>query len=162
MRFRWVLALFFMVTLGISESGFTYSYGPACQWIHLVGTVVVPADQDIARPIGLTVTYQGEEMKRPATLVTNFPLPKDSFKIFLAGIDEKIAGVFLIKPMLMFSKEILFRYFAKSADGRWRSDFFESRYVPALIPTVDLPKNRDQSFRCNTEVILDPLLLKPR
>lgn len=162
MRLRYFLPLFFALALGLSEKGWAYSYGPACQWVHLVGEVVLPQDKRIARPIGLTVTYQSAEMKHPATLLTNFPLPGEEFKIFLAGFDEEIAGAFFVSPMFNFTREILFRYYAKSADGKWRSDFFQSRYVPASIPPLDLPKNHEQAYRCNTKIDLDPLVLKQK
>lgn len=162
MRLRWLFPILLFLVLGLSEKVFAYSYGPACQWIHLVGKVVVPEGEEIARPLGLTVTYQGRGMKHPATLLTNFPLPKEEFKIFLAGFAEKIAGIFFAPPEFSSKKEILFRYYAKSADGKWRSDFFQSRYVPALIPVLDLPKNRDQDYRCNSKIALDPLVLKLR
>jgi hypothetical protein len=162
MRRGLILLLFLSGILGLSKNSLAYSYGPACQWIHLVGKVVVPADQDIARPIELTVTYQGGEMKHPATLLTNFPLTRKDFKFFLAGFDEQIAGVFFASPMFNFAREILFRYYAKSADGKWHSDFFESRYVPELISTTDIPKHREKQFLCHTRVDLDPLVLKPK
>jgi hypothetical protein len=161
MRLGFFLLLFFpLVTLGFQGAGFAESYGPACQWIHLVGKVQVPESVEVARPIELTVTYQLPEMKHPATLLTNFPLPQDEFKFFLSGFDENIAGTLFVRPMFFFAKEILFRYYAKSADGRWRSDFFQNKYVPALIPTVDLPKNRDKDYRCNSKIELGSLVLK--
>lgn len=147
------------LALGFESLGFAYSYGPACQWIRLVGKVFPPPGEKIQGPIGLTVTYQIAGMKRPATLLTNYPLPEDEFKFFLAGFDEEIEGVLFIRPMFFFAKEIVFRYYAKSADGKWRSGFHQSRYLPAGVPRLHLPQNRDKDYRCNTRIDLDPLVL---
>jgi hypothetical protein len=165
MRFGVFFFLVFAMVLGLRGEAFGYTYGPACQWINLVGKVQVPEGGAVVRPIELTVTYQLPDMKYPATLLTNFPLAKDGFKFFLAGFDQEIAGALFVRPMFFFAKEILFRYHARSADGKWRSEFSQSKYLPAWIPTVDVPKHRDKIYRCSTKIVLEPLVLmkkKPR
>jgi hypothetical protein len=162
MRFGVFFLLVFCLSFVFQEKGWGYSYGPACQWIRLVGKVLRPQGEEIRGPVGLTVTYQIPGMKHPANLLTQYPLAQEEFKFYLSGFDEEIAGVLFVRPMFIFSKEILFRYYAKSADGKWRSDYHQSRYVPASIPTLDLPRNRDKDYRCNTRIELDPLVLKQK
>jgi len=137
-----------------------YSYGPACQWIRLHGEIELPKRNEVQFPLELTVTYQFPGMKNPATLLTNYPLNKPQFNFYLAGFKEKIRGVYFVPPMFFFAKEIVFRYYAKSGDGRWKSDFHKSEYIPQNIPPISVPANQGRSYNCRTAINLDPLVLK--
>ncbi len=159
-RYFSVLLALFVILLGLSEEGWSYTYGPACQWIRLLGKVHVPADARIARPIQLTVTYQLPDQKYPAQLLTNYPLTGDNFRFVLSGFSEELEGVRFVAPGFEFSKEIVFRYFAKSADGRRRSTWQEKVFKPPLIPRISVPANSKQDYRCHSALDLGPLVLK--
>lgn len=137
-----------------------YSYGPACQWIHLIGKIQAPQGREGIWPVKLTVTYQLPSMAHPATLLTNYPLEGESFRFFLAGLDEKIDGAILISPMFFFAKEIVFRYYARSSDGSLATPWHRSVFRPPNIPQVDLPKNKGKTYRCDTGIRLDALELR--
>ncbi len=137
-----------------------YSYGPACQWIHLVGGVERPPELEGEGPILLSVTYQFDEMKQPATLLTNYPLAKDQFRFFFAGFTENLPNTLLVPPMFFFAKEITFQYYAKTRDGKWRSPFQKSVFRPPQIPKVDIPAHRNQEYRCHTGIQLKPIALQ--
>ena len=145
---------------GWTGQGWGYSYGPACQWIHLEGRVLKPEGRKIQGPLELTVTYQLPDMAGPATLLTNYPLTGLDFKFFLAGFNEEIEGVLFISPMFFFAKEIVFRYWAKSADGAWQSPLAQSTFYPPRVPILDIPKFKKSEWLCHTGIPLDPLELR--
>lgn len=144
-----------------------YSYGPACQWIHLEGQVISPTDTEatdlkIGPPYFLSVTYQLPGMRNPSTLLTNYRLDRPDFVFFFAGFHEKIKDVHLVPPMFFFAKEIVFRYFVRSVGGQWRSPTYKTTWTPTPVPIVDTPATRAKTYRCHTKVELEPIELRRR
>jgi len=155
-------SLFLVVFLGLWLPGapvWAYSYGPACQWIHLEGKVERPAELQEKEPIFFTVTYQIEGMKHPATLLTNYPLSADKFRFFFAGFNEELPNAILVPPMFFFAKEITFRYFVKTRDGSWRSDFYQSVFQVPRIPRVTIPAHSKEDYRCHSGLELPVMSL---
>lgn len=150
----------FLLALLWSGNLSAYSYGPACQWIHMSGEIQWPEDSSPEYPVFFTVTYQIEGMKRPATLLTNFPVVKKDFRFFFSGFKERLPNTILVPPMFFFAKEIKFRYFAKTRDGRWKSPTYLSVFHPPRIPIIQKPANEDKEFLCHTGIALEPLQLE--
>lgn len=147
-----------VLTLSGGKAVEAYSYGPACQWIHLSGEIQAPPQA--LRPIKLTLTYRLPDMGEPATLLTNWPLEQDRFVFYLSGFFEELEGVHFVSPMFFFAKEIVFNFYAKSADGKWRSDFMQSTWHPPRVPILDIPKNEGKDYRCHSGIDLGQLALK--
>lgn len=152
------LILFFWIGL-VSAYAQAYSYGPACQWLRLRGQVVLPSQDSVKKPLLFSATYQLPGMDHPATLLTNYPLGEPNFYFILAGYREKIGRAIFVPPMFFFAKEIVFRFYAKSADGKWASEFGQKVYEPQNIPIMDIPANRDKEYQCQTDLQLGKLVL---
>jgi hypothetical protein len=149
-----------LLLLGGAQEARAYSYGPACQWIHLRGEIQAPPQA--LRPIELTLSYRLPHMGEPATLLTNWPLKQDRFVFYLSGFSEELEGVHFVSPMFFFAKEIVFNFYAKSADGKWRSELMQSTWKPPHIPILDIPKNEGKDYRCHSGIDLGRLPLKHR
>ncbi|HKY62081.1 MAG TPA: hypothetical protein VJR29_01550 [bacterium] len=130
-------------------------YGPACQWVRLIGEIERPHSMDPAETVFLTVTYRLAGQKSSRILMTNQPVSKDRFLFVLSGFDEKIDGVFFVEPGFFFAKKIEFRYYAATADRKWRSRWQKSLYLPEL-------DKQDGNTYCRTGVGLQPLAMEAR
>jgi hypothetical protein len=128
-------------------------YGPACQWIRLIGQIERPAGLDPDDAVFLTVTYQLPQHKIPHTLMTNQPLSADHFAFVLAGFDEEIADVHFVAPGFWFAREIIFNYYAATADRKWKSDWQRSVYQPVR-------EKKDGQILCKTAIELQALKLE--
>lgn len=137
-----------------------YSYGPACQWIHLEGQVIAPAS--VEPPYLLTVTYQFPNMKNPGVLLSNQRLEKPEFTFYFSGFQEKRNDIHFVSPMFFFAKEILFTYSARSLDGKWRSPNYRTLWTPTPVPVLYTSSTRKNQYRCHTKVQLDPMILEKR
>jgi Rieske Fe-S protein len=142
-----------VLSLGWAVAAQAYSYGPACQWIRLYGAVEVPGGFESKGPIQLTISYQLPDQKKPVRLLTNVPLKQARFLFVLSGFETEIEGVVFVSPGFYFSKEIVFRYFARSSDGRWRSGVHESRFDPRR-------RQVDGEVLCEAAIALDTLVLR--
>jgi hypothetical protein len=128
-----------------------YNYGPACQWIRMRGELQVE-HIDMEEKFSITIYYQFEEQKNPATLVINYPIKPGNFSVVFSGFDEKIDGVNFVSPGFFFEKEIKFYYFVKSTGGQWKSETKEIVYHPERI-------EKNGEVLCQSDLELDPIKL---
>ena len=130
-----------------------YSYGPACQWVRLIGTIEGYEDWDKTKPLLLTVTYQGPDQRAPATLLTGYPLYQRHFSFVLSGFNDQIEGVKFISPFLGFDEPVTFRYFVSSPNGVRLSELKTIEYRPERI-------KQGGEVRCHSKLALPALQLK--
>jgi hypothetical protein len=153
---RWLLPF---VLLGFSFlwdlEAHSYHWGPACQWMRLYGRVELPPGMKLQKPILLTVTYQLEDQKIPAILLTNYPLRQRDFVFVLSDTDESIEGVVFLPYSFPFDQHVRFQYFVMTSDGRYHSEPKTIEYHPER-------KKVDGQLRCQTALHLEPRILTRR
>ena len=130
-------------------------YGPACQWIRLSGEMERPEGMAEDAPVWLTVTYRLADQRRPATLLTNYPISRSRFAFILAGFEEKIRGVLSVPPMFFFSEKIEFQYFASLPGGKGRSEYGRVIYHPHRV-------KKDGQVLCQTDLQIGTIRLGQR
>jgi len=137
-------------------SGFpSDDYGPACQWVRLIGEAERPKSLGTDSPLLLTVTYRLPEQKTPTTLLTNYPIGKSVFLFMLSGFRTDIQGAIFVPPKFFFSEKIEFQYFVTSGDHRFASPLRQSIYRPERV-------KKDGKVFCQTAIHLEKLSLSPR
>ncbi len=126
----------------------------SCRSINLNGKFEPPPEGRVKLPLELTMTYQMNYQQAPALLVVNYPLKGTDFVIRLtaappfpsnrelilklakevhaetrSAVDEATTELsFYAPPMFIYPREIVFRHYFKSADGKRVSDLVETAY----------------------------------
>ncbi|MCE9625726.1 MAG: hypothetical protein K8R69_09820 [Deltaproteobacteria bacterium] len=130
-------------------------YGPACQWVRLIGEVERPESLAGDSPLLLTVTYRLPDQKTPITLLTNYPIEKSRFLFILSGFRSNIQGALFVPPKFFFSEKVEFQYFVTSGNHKLATPLKQSVYRPERI-------KRDGKVFCQTAIHLEKLSLSPR
>ncbi|HCU24808.1 MAG TPA: hypothetical protein DF383_07310 [Deltaproteobacteria bacterium] len=128
-------------------------YSNDCQTIRLHGRIenaeTLPKDQAVQ----VTLSYQLSFQAHPSYILINVPLGQSEFEIIFAGYRPPLPEQIHVPLMFIYPREVKFHYYAKTADGKRRSETRQTTFVPASFKI-------EEDVDCRPDLDLDPLKLR--